>query len=408
MFYVGIDWADQKHDVTVVDQEGEFVLKPMTIEKSYRGFEKLSTTLRTLCGDPQEFRVGIETEHNLLVDYLLDLDYPVFVLFAGLMPELRKRYRISGAHDDGFDAFVLADAIRTDKRCWRRVNFGSELTRQIRILARDHHTLIDKQVVLKNSFRATLNLYYPEYIHCFGKVSCKTSVAFIQAYPDFTSARQLSLEQLKEFFKEHHYNSKQAVQRIYTILHQEHLPVPKPLLDTKRFKAVMLAKRSQQMVQDVDQYDKRLEKLVKQHPDAEIFLSYPGVSHINAARLISFFGDVRERFRDVSEVQALAGTCPVTDKSGKSHHAIYFRRACNKYYRHLIHQVAFTSLTQCQWAKKFYKKHRKHSKNHSHALRCLSNVHLKILFAMWKKQTCYDEKVFLAQRESNKLSMVNE
>jgi transposase len=405
MYYVGIDWADQKHDIAIVDQKGQMVGKPKTIKKNYHGFEKINAMLRTLSDNPQNFKIGIETPHNLIVDFLVDQTYPLFVLFPGLMPQLRKRYRVSAAHNDPFDAYVLADSLRTDKQCWRQVKFCSELTRQIRILARDHHTLIDKQVSLRNSLRSTLNLYYPEYLQFFGDICCDTSLAFIEAYPDFREAQKLNQRQIKQFFKEQHYNNAQAAARVYNLLRQKPIAVAPALQETKKLKAVIVSKQLRQLKSDIKLFQIRLTDLLEQHPDGKIFLSYPGVGHINAARLISFFGDDRTRFESVKELQGLAGTCPVTDQSGKNRRGtIYFRRACNKYYRDLMYQVAFTSLLRCQWAKHYYKKHRQRGKKHSHALRCLANIHLRILFAMWKKRTSYDHKIFLAQREKNKLS----
>ena len=402
MYYVGIDWADQKHDIAIVDERGDAVVKPLMIQKSHRGFEKLLATLRSLSENPQEFKIGIETPHNLLVDFLVDLGYAVFSIFPGLMKDLRRRYRVSGAHDDPFDAFVLADALRTDKACWRCVHFGSELAREIRILTRDHHTLVELQVVLSNSLRATLNIYYPEYIHFFKDVWRKTSLAFITTYPDFESAKKLTREQLKQFFKEQHYYNSKAADKIYELLHQAHIKVARPLLAAKKLKAVILTGKLQQMATDMDRYLKRLEELVVQYPDGELFLSYPAVATVTAARLIALFGDNRALFPDVSELQALAGTCPVTDKSGKSK-SIYFRRACQRFYRDVMHQLAFASLTKCPWALAYYRRHRAHGKKHGHALRCLANIHLKILFAMWQNRTCYDENIFLAQRARHRL-----
>ena len=398
MYYVGIDWADQKHDITIVDHEGNVIAKSLNIKQNHHGFEKLNDTLRNLSEKAEHFKIGIETPHNVLVDFLVDLGYPVFSIFPGSMKSFRKRYRSSGARDDQFDSFVLADVLRTDKACWREVDFGSELLREIRILARDHHHLVNTQTALMNSLRSTLKMYYPEYIQFFSDVTCKTSLAFILAYPDFQSARKLTYEQLSNFFKEQHFRNRKPINKIYDVLHQNHLVAPQPLLEAKKLKAIICAKKLIQIATDVETYLNRIKKLVDQHPDRLLFLSYPGLSYIHAARLLALFGDNRKLYNDASELQALTGTCPVTEKSGKNYSVIYFRTACNKFYRDTVHQMAFSSLKEAQWAKAYYQKHRAAGKKHSHALRCLANVHLKILFSMWKNTICYDEKIFLAQR----------
>ncbi len=349
MYYVGIDWADQKHAITVVDEHGAIVLKNFTIKKNPAGFAQLLEKLRGLSAAPEDFKIGIETPHNLLVDYVLDFDYAVFTRFPGSMKSLRKRYRPSGARDDAFDAFVLADALRTDKTCWRAIALGSELVREIRLCARHHHQLIEEQVAAGNSLRTTLKEYYPEAVDFFADVTCANARAFWCAYPDFAAAAQLPPEELAAFFKAHH-------------------------------------------------YAQRLEELVAQHPDGKIFLSYPGVATVTAARLLALFGDNRALYTDVRDLQALAGTCPVTEKSGKNFHVVYFRRACNKFCRDTVHYLALSSLHEARWARAYYQQHRSAGHKHSHALRCLANVHLRVLFAMWQTRTCYDENLFLAQR----------
>jgi transposase len=398
MYYVGIDWADQKHDVTVLDEHGAIVLKNFTIKKSPAGFAQLLEKLRHLSTAPNDFKVGIETPHNLLVDYLVDWAYAVFARFPGTMKSLRKRYRPSGARDDQFDAFVLADALRTDKTCWRAVDFGSELVREIRLCARHYHQLLEEYVATGNSLRATLKEYYPEFVDFFADVTCANARAFLCAYPVFDDAARLTLEQLAAFFKEHHLRNSKIVNAIFARLHQPHLAVAAPLIRVKKIKALSCAKRLDALAPDLTLYEQRLEELVAQHPDGKIFLSYPGVATVTAARLLALFGDNRALYTDVRELQALAGTCPVTEKSGKNFHVVYFRRACNKFYRDTMHYLAFSSLKEARWARAYYERHRSAGHKHNHTLRCLANVHVRILFAMWQTRTCYDENLFLAQR----------
>jgi transposase len=404
MYYVGIDWADQKYDITIVDRHGTIISQNMTIKKNAAGFEQLLDKLRQLSADPQQVQIGIETPNNLVVDFLVDMGYAVLALFPGAMKSLRKRYRTSGARDDQFDAFVIADTLRTDQASpkavsiWRAVDFGSEWVREMRLLARDHHDLIAEQVRLRNSLRSTLKEYYPEYIQFFTDVACTTSLAFLQAYPDFNTASQLTRQQLTDFFKEHHWRRRQTINSIYERLHGKHLQVPAALSSTKKHKALACVKRLQFLAADIEQYARRLKALVEQHPDGQIFLSYPGVSYITAARLLALFGDNRALYANVTELQGRTGTCPVTEKTGDDYKIIYFRRACNKFYRDVMQLLAFSSLRFAAWAKAFYQKHRAQGKTHSHALRCLANLHLRLLFAMWKNKTRYDENHFLAQR----------
>jgi hypothetical protein len=85
-------------------------------------------------------------------------------------------------------------------------------------------------------------------------------------------------------------------------------------------------------------------------------------------------------------------------RNGKNFHVVYFRRACNKFYRDTRHNLAFSSLKEARWARAYYQQPRRAGHKHNHALRCLANVHLRILFARWQTGSCYDENLFLAHR----------
>ena len=65
---------------------------------------------------------------------------------------------------------------------------------------------------------------------------------------------------------------------------------------------------------------------------------------------------------------------------------------------------SFGSLKEARWARAYYKRHRSAGHKHNHALRCLANLHLRILFTMWKNKSCYDENLFLAQRTRNQIA----
>jgi transposase len=402
MYYVGIDWADQKYDIVILDDQGHRALKYFTIPKSHDGFYNFLDRLRKLSLEPRQIIFGIETANNILVDFLFDLGYQIFWIQPGKMDSYRKRYRLSGARDDEFDAFVIANVLRTDRDYIRNIDFGSKIVREIRILVRDHHQLIEEQTALKNSFRATVKEYYPECVHFFKNIACPSSLAFLKAYPTFMDAKGLNKNQLTSFFKELglvNYNAK--VTKIYNITQQYYLTAAPVVIETKKFKALRLIEKLTTINNDIALYREKIKETLYQHPDHEFFLSYPGVADILAARLIAMFGDNRDLFQTANEIQTLAGCCPVTEKTGKNTKIIYFRRSCNKFHRDTSHNLAFSSLTKSNWALNYYKKHRNDGKTNAHALRCLANHHIKILFAMWKNKSKYDENIFLAQKLRN-------
>jgi hypothetical protein len=65
------------------------------------------------------------------------------------------------------------------------------------------------------------------------------------------------------------------------------------------------------LIQDIQQYDKEIERLVKSHPDSEIFLALKGVGTNLAVRIMVEFGDDRTYYPHANALQCEAGTAPV-------------------------------------------------------------------------------------------------
>jgi transposase len=140
-----------------------------------------------------------------------------------------------------------------------------------------------------------------------------------------------------------------------------------------------------------------LQRLFHQHPDAPIFDSLPGAGELLAPALLAKFGDDRARFPAPASVQALAGTCRVTDASGKKR-IIKFRKACDREFRTIAQQWAKASLAQSTWANAYWQQVRPHCDSDSHAYRCLANRWLAVAWKLWQTRQPYDEAYHLQQR----------
>jgi transposase len=140
-----------------------------------------------------------------------------------------------------------------------------------------------------------------------------------------------------------------------------------------------------------------LDDLFQTHPDAPIFNSLPQAGALLAPALLVKFGDDRDRFPTPAAVQALAGTCPVTQQSGK-HKTIRFRRACDKEFRWIATQFAMQTLRESAWAIAYHTQLLQHGVTGAHALRCLANRWLAIIWKLWQTRQPYDESYHLKQR----------
>jgi transposase len=161
--------------------------------------------------------------------------------------------------------------------------------------------------------------------------------------------------------------------------------------------AQLLARQLRELICTKRQVVKELADLFKQHPDQAIFASLPGAGDFLAPALLAKFGDDRERFPTAASVQALAGTCPVTDASGKSRR-VAFRRACDREFRQIAQQWARCSLRQSVFAVAYWQQVRPRCAGEHDAYRRLANRWLAVLGKLWQSGEPYDEAYHLRQR----------
>jgi transposase len=136
------------------------------------------------------------------------------------------------------------------------------------------------------------------------------------------------------------------------------------------------------------------------HADNQIFSSLPGAAKRLAARLLAEWGDDRTRYTDCGSVQALAGTAPVAYQSG-TYAKAHTRYACVGPLRNALQQFAWQSTKLETWARRYYERKRAEGKSHSMAIRCLANIWVRIIYAMWQTERCYEAAVFAEAQQQH-------
>jgi hypothetical protein len=142
--FMGDDWAEDHHDVEVMDQSGR-VLARRRLAEGVAGMAQLHALVGGLLGedaDDSEVRVGIETDHGPWVMALVSAGYRVYPVNPQQSARFRARYQVSGAKSDAGDAHVLADMVRTDSHQLREAAGDSPEAAGIKVLARTHKTMI--------------------------------------------------------------------------------------------------------------------------------------------------------------------------------------------------------------------------------------------------------------------------
>ena len=154
------------------------------------------------------------------------------------------------------------------------------------------------------------------------------------------------------------------------------------------------------LVEEIAEIDKVIEELFFTHEDKEVFSSLPRAGKRLAPRLLAEIGDDRDRYRDASSLAARSSTSPVIFQSG-TYAKAHRRYACRKPLRNALHQFAWQTTQSEPWARDYYQRKRVEGKSHTEAVRALSNVWTRIIFAIWRKHECYETATFLAAQRSH-------
>lgn len=400
MWYAGIDWADDHHDVVVIDEQGQRITS-CRVSHTPEGLAQLVTFLRGTVGSAPavpELACLIETTHDLLITALLDAGLAVYPVNPKTVDRRRKP---SGAKTDAIDAYLLAKTGRSDLADLRRLAPDSPLVQELKALTRDQDGLIQSQTRLVNQLTACLKAYYPVALDLFTKLQQPLTLAFLQAYPALEAAQRASVEELTHLLRQHHHPTPlPTAQAVWERLHQPQLQADAITSRTKSRLMLALVRQLATLLEQIKQYDAEIARLFLSHPDSQIFTSLPRAGKRLAPRLLAGWGDDRERYVSAASVQALAGTSPVAYESGKYSKA-HRRYACIKSFRNTLYQFAWQSTFREPWAAAYYRRKRQEGKSHSMAVRTLANSWVRIIHAMWLKQRPYVAATFLAAQHAH-------
>lgn len=394
MLFVGDDWAEDHHDIEVVDGTGRRLAR-RRLPEGVVGLEALHGLIADHLADdaePESVIVGIETDRGPWVQALVAAGYTVFAVNPLQAARYRERHGTSGAKSDPGDAHVLAELVRLDRDHHRPVAGDSDLAENIKVTARAHQSLVWSRQRQTNTLRSMLREYYPGALVAFEELAGRDALAVLATAPTPAQGRALTVKRVERLLKAagRQRNLTSTADRIVTALRSEQLEARSGVVSAYGASVTALVAVIGELVRQAEKLAEQVEADFGRHPDAEIYLSQPGLGVILAARVLAEFGDDPNRYADAKSRKNYAGTSPITKTSGKSR-AVLARHARNQRLADALYQQAFCALTSSPGARACYDAHRARGATHHQALRALGNRLVGILHGCLRHQTAYDE-----------------
>jgi transposase len=380
----GVDWAKDDHAVCVAGGQGE-VLERFTVRHDAAGLRQMAARLLSAGA----LQVGIERGDGPVVDTLLEAGLTVFVIPPAQVKNLRSRYGSAGNKDDRFDAYVLADVVRTDARRLRPMERDSEQTTALRSTVRARRDLVGHRVAAANQLRAHLQIVFPAAAVLFAGIDSVITLAFLSRFTTQEQADWLSPLRLGAWLKSVSYSGRTDP----AVLHARLLAAPRgkagPHASAHAGTTLALVAVLRALNAQIKALADSIATQLDAHPDAEIFQSLPRSGTVRAARLLAEIGDARGRFPTRDSLTCLAGVAPSTRQSGKVK-AVTFRWGADKQLRDALCDFAGDSRHASPWAADLYDKAIARGCDHPHAVRILARAWAHVIWRCWQDHAPYD------------------
>jgi len=394
--YVGIDWASQYHQVCVVDPTGQR-LGEWQVAHSGVGLAQLVDDLTCRVSDPARVAVAIEVPRGAIVDTLLERGCHVFALNPKQLDRFRDRHTVAGAKDDRRDAFVLADALRTDQRAFRRLAVEAPVVIQLREMSRLHGDLVEEHSRLTNRLREQLWRFYPQALILCPAADEPWLWALLQKAPTPAQGQRLTRGALAAVLARHRLRRITAAD-LLGALRVPALQVAPGTVEAASEHIGLLVPRLELVHEQLTRCERRLDALLeaaahadederREHRDVTILRSLPGVGRVVAATMLAEASRPLAA-RDYQTLRTHSGVAPVTRQSGKVRQVL-MRRSCNPRLRAAVFHWARNSIRLDARSRAHYDQLRQRH-GHARALRGVADRLLGLLIAMLTTRSLYD------------------
>ena len=388
---IGIDWADQHHDVAL-QVAGSAAIEECRLPHTPNALAAWLAALAARFGG-QPVGIALETSRGPLVHALLEVP---FVVLYPVNPRSLRRFREaftpSGAKDDAPDARLLLALLvkhRDQLTPWRP---DDPAIRTLRALVERRRSAVDLRTQLTLQLQAALKEYFPQALTWAGtELASPLACAFLRRWPTLAALQRARPATVRRFYTTH--GCRRAA-RLDAHLAEIATAVPltrDPAIVEPNARFVqLLVGQLAALGPSLADLDAEIAARFAAHPDAALFQSLPGAGAALAPRLLVAFGTDRTRYPSAADVQQRAGIAPVTVRSGRSCQ-VHWRWAVPTFLRQTFHEFANHSILHSAWARAFYHTQRARGKTHHAAVRALAFKWIRIIWRCWQDRMPYDE-----------------
>jgi transposase len=404
--FVGIDWADTKHDICLQQAGGdrrEFDCIPHQVTR----IDEWAKALHQRFGGP--IAIALELARGPIVSVLQKhAFFTLFPINPSMLAKYREAFKPSRAKDDPTDAELALDLLLRHPERFSPLRPQSAGMRSLLSLIEQRRELVGDKTRFTNRLTNALKQYYPQILEWFEDIDTVLFCDFLSRWPTLAAVKRASRKTLETFFHAHNCRRGKLIEgRLESIRCAVSLTDDPGIVAPHRLLALMLAAQLRTALAAIDLFDKEIATVARTLPDFDLFDSLPGAGPHLTPRLLAAFGEQRDRFKGADELQKYSGIAPVTERSGKKCW-VHWRWQCPTFLRQTFVEWAGQTINKSFWAGAYYRQQRAKGSSYQAAVRALAFKWIRILYRCWQTGTRYDESIYLnALRKRGSLLLRN-
>ena len=392
--FIGLDWADAKHDLCMQitgSEERECSVLPHRAE----AIEAWAASLRQRFAG-RSVALCLEIAKGPLVYALQKYDFLVlFPVNPTTLAKYRQAFTPSGAKADPSDAEIALELLLRYRAKLKALRPQSAPLRALLRLIEQRRRLVGDQSRISNRLTDALKQYFPDVLDWFEDKDTALFCDFLARWPTLKQLKAARRATLQAFFYEHHVRSQARIEeRLRAIKNARAWTDDVALIAPNRLLVLVLAQQLRVMLQAIERFGAEIARLSQTLPDYALFRALPAAGAALAPRLLAAFGEQRERYASAAEIQKYAGIAPVTVSSGKKRW-VHWRLQCPTFLRQTFVEWAGATIPHSFWAAAYYRQQRAKGSSHQAAVRALAFKWIRILYRCWQSRTPYDEAAYL-------------
>lgn len=387
---IGLDWADQKHFWTMLDEGGKKTRGHL--DNTPEAIEVWAVELAQRFGG-RPVALALEQSRGAVITVLAKYAHLVlFPVHPTSLANYRKSFSPSGAKCDPVDGDLILDYLVKHPEQLRSLRPDTVETRSLQFLTEERRKLVDAHTAALQSLIHWLKQVFPQILRWFDNPATPLVADLLMRWPTLQEMQKSSPKTLRKFFHQHNCrNEERTEERLEQLRQAVPATHDAALLQAGTVSIQNLTRILACMRQGIAEFDRQIAVTYQAHPDRFITESLPGAGPALEPRLIAAAGSQRDRFQSAYNMNCCFGLAPVTEKSGNSIW-VHWRWACSTFVRQTFHEWAGCSIRTCDWARQYYDRQRAKGNGHHAAVRSLAFKWIRIFFRCWQDRVAYSDQ----------------